>query len=57
MLLLLFGASSGDAIAVAIAETGDSISLRVMSGTAPAIDPNFRVLALPRCRTIVPKSS
>jgi len=57
MLLLLFGEASGDAVSIAILEAGDGIVVTVMSGTAPVIDPNYRVVALPRRRTIVPKSS
>ena len=57
MLLLLLVDVPSNGISVAILETGDGIALRIASGDAPIIDPNFRVVARPRRRTIIPTST
>jgi hypothetical protein len=57
MLLLLLVDVPSNGISVAIVETGDGIALRMASGTATIIDPNFRVVARPRRRTIIPMST
>jgi hypothetical protein len=57
MLLLLLVDVPSNGISVAILETGDGIVLRATSAAAPIIDPNFRVLARPRRRTVIPKGT
>jgi hypothetical protein len=57
MLLLLLVDVPSNGISVAILETGDGIALRIASGEAPITDPNFRVVARPRRRTIIPTST
>lgn len=57
MLLLFFSEIASTGISAVIAETGDSVALRVGSAAATIIDPHFRIVASPRLRTLIPAST